>query len=216
MKVLAGSALLRSLEKVEIIVRHFSHYYILSCLHNSSVRGCVTSQNPDVLSLEDEEGLCARIDDRVICVISVKDAIISIIKQEEANSALSTFAISRALDVVNFTLIVLRVVNNNPSVFSQGVFGLLAVTKFECDASVSDLFVPNSKIFVDIEVFLKCWFRTETEAEHCICSSNERKSCNCCRKEKIRKLCHECFSLFLILLMSEIPMPIRILKLIKL
>jgi len=181
---LAAAALKRLFEIIEAILRNLCFGYILCCGDNSGVRSLSTSQNPDVLSLEKEEGLFARINNWVVGVISVQYTVVSGPENKEADLAMSTLAFCGSFNVVDFSFVELRVVNLNKSVTSQWVFCLRAVSIFKENAFVSHIFMPRTKVLVDVEVLFKSRLRALSKAELSIDRFQESKSGNsCCDKE---------------------------------
>ena len=92
---------------------------------------------------------------------------------------MSTLAIAASDNIVNFTFVVLRVVNSNEAISFLSVPCLLAISIFEQNTSISDRLMPCSNVFFDIEVLYELWFRAETEAEHGVCHVYEGKDCDC-------------------------------------
>ena len=154
MKILAGSALLRSFKVIEAIWGDLSFGDIFSSSNNWCIGSAITSQNPNVLSLEEEEEGFAWIDNWVFCVVCLKDTVVPGSEQEEADLASRTVALGRALDIIYLASVELWVMNFNKSIISEGVLSLNTVSIFEEDALISSMFVPGPKVAVDIEILL--------------------------------------------------------------
>ena len=77
---------------------------------------------------------------------------------------MGTLALGRTFNVVYLALVELGVVNLDDAVVLKAVLSLSAFTVFEKDALISCIFVPRSKVLVNIEVGLELGLAAEAEA----------------------------------------------------
>jgi hypothetical protein len=77
---------------------------------------------------------------------------------------LGTLALGCTFNVVNLALVELGVVDLDDAVALKAVLGLSAFTIFEEDALIPCIFVPRSKVFVNVEVGLELGLPAEAEA----------------------------------------------------
>ena len=77
---------------------------------------------------------------------------------------MGTLALGSAFNVVYLALVELGVVNLDDAVALKAVLSLSAFTIFEEDALISSIFVPRSKVLVNIEVGLELRLAAEAEA----------------------------------------------------
>ena len=164
MKILAIASLLGIIKITEAVTWDLGLGDSLGRGDDAGSRGAGTGQNPDVLSLKEEEGGAAGVHNRVVFVVSIQNTVVTGSEKEEANLALGTVALGRAFNVVNLSLVELRVVNFNDAVALRTVLSLNAFTILEEDALISGIFMPRSEIFTNIEVGLELRLAAETEA----------------------------------------------------
>ena len=105
-------------------------------------------KDPGGLVAEEEEPGIAAVDDRVIGVISVDHAIVTIPEEEEADIALGSVALSCTLDIIELVgeLHILRVVHIDESITATGVASLGAVSILEKDRLITSLLIPHAKV----------------------------------------------------------------------
>ena len=165
-KVLAGASLLGIIEIALVVSWDLGFSNSLGSSDDSGIRGACAGQNPDVLCLKEEEWLSAGINNRVVLVVSIQNAVVTGPENEQANSnfALGALALSWTLNVVYLALEELRVVNLNDAVVLKAVLCLGTFTFFEANALTSGIFVPISEVLVNIEVGLEPRLSAETKA----------------------------------------------------
>jgi len=177
-KVLAAASLLGIIKIDEAVTWDLGLSNSLGRGDDTGSRGAGTGQNPDVLSLKEEEGWDAGVDDCVVFVVSIQNSVVTVSEKEEANLALGTVALGRAFNFVNLSLVELRVVYFNDAVALRTVLSLSAFTILEEDALISGIFMPRSEIFTHIEVGLELGLAAETEAPLALNCLKERESGN--------------------------------------
>ena len=178
MKVLAAASLLGIIKIDEAVTWDLGLSNSLGRGDDTGSRGAGTGQNPDVLSLKEEEGWDAGVDDCVVFVVSIQNSVVTVSEKEEANLALGTVALGRAFNFVNLSLVELRVVYFNDAVALRTVLSLSAFTILEEDALISGIFMPRSEILTHIEVGLELGLAAETEAPLALNCLKERESGN--------------------------------------
>jgi len=161
-KILAAASLLGIIKIAEAVTWNLGLSNSLGSGDDTGSRGAGTGQNPDVLSLKEEEGWAAGVHNWVVFVVSIQNTVVTGSEKEEANLALGTVALGRAFNVVNLSLVELRVVNFNDAVALRTVLSLNAFTILEEDALISGIFMPRSEIFTNIEVGLELRLAAET------------------------------------------------------
>jgi hypothetical protein len=162
-KVLAIASLLGIFKIAEAVTWELGLDNSLGRGDHTGSRGAGTGQNPDVLFLKEEELWLAGVDDCVVFVVSIQNTVVTISEKEEANLALSTVALGSAFYFINLSPVELRVMNFNDAVALKAILGLCAFTILEDDALISGIFLPHSKIFINIEVGLELMLAAKTE-----------------------------------------------------